>query len=369
MTPKLLQTLASLKRETLPSDEKAIIIDRKWNKKEITWPYKIWIFETAKVFIPHVIHEWEKWFLVDEKWKYTEISWPSVVRVHPEWEYIPHKKINLARHEVVVIIDEDWKYKIFQWSENPIVWVTSKQRLHTFRWTWSKWDTEEKSPWSLAINTIRLQETSTYFSFNVRTKDNIVIKLRLTIYFWYRSVEELLKSDDPTWIMYNKIMSSLVNYVAKLNFEDFKEWTNDKISSFELFKRQDKDNLWFFRKVWINISEVVVREWAPINQPVQRILEEAATVQTQKTLDKAAHERNLERIKYESIELDENTRLQEKQKESSKAKWIEEAERMKAIFSNIKGEVWLETARTLLLIMQASKADALYLSPEMLKNN
>lgn len=317
---------------------------------------RVWFFD--KIIVP----EGEQGYIIDELGNYSETCGPRVVHVHPEGAYKPHQRHELAHYEAMVVINEDGIVHAHTGKTTPVVWVKDRERVHTFHWTGSRGDTEFKTPGALNINVLRLQDTQTYFAFPVRTHDNIVVLLRLMIYYGYDSIEKLLENNDPLGAMYNKIMATLVEYVATMPFEEFKEGTNEKISRNRIFHKEKA----FFSALGIEIHDVILRAWEPTDAQVQRVLEKAATIQTEKSLDQAEHERKMAKFGFEGQELEKAQLLDQKRALASAAEGDREAQKMLTVYNALSPVVGEETARRILVLRQASEADALYITPSLL---
>jgi hypothetical protein len=99
---------------------------------------------------------------------------------------------------------------------------------------------------------------------------------------------------------------------------------------------------------------------------VQQILSQAATFQTQKTLDAAMHEQAMAKISHQQEELTKGAELAAHLREASKAEGDNEGTRLQAIYEALVEKVGLVTARQLLLLEVGTRAHQLVISPEML---
>lgn len=349
----------------IPEGRKARVTSWTGRVRIVDGPARKPLFSTVEIFNQVIVPIGEQGYIVNEEGDYQEVVGPEVIHIHPDGAYKPHHRHELAHYESMVVIDEDGHINIHKGSETPTVWVKDRQRVHTFNWTGSRGDTEEKSPGALRVQTLRLQDTQTYFSFPVRTRDNIVINLRLMIYYSYGEIEKLLQNNDPLGAMYNRIMATMVGFVAGLPFDQFKDNTNDQIANHPLFNTGKA----VFEEDGISIEQVVVRAWEPIDREVQRVLERAATIQTQKTLDQAEHERKMQQLEFEGVELDEGQKLEDKRAKAAASEGDRDAQKLATLYNNLVGSVGEETARKVLVLKQASQADALYLTPAMLNGS
>lgn len=325
-------------------------------------PARAPLFSRVELFDKIIVPEGEQGYLINENGGYQEYTGPAVVHVHPEANYKPHHRFELANYEAMVVIDENGVVHIYQGSDSPTVWVKDRQRIHNFHWTGSIGNVEDKVPGALNIQILRLQDTQTYYSFSVRTKDNIIVILRLMIYYGYGGINLLMENNDPLSAMYNKIMSTMVSFVATLTFDEFKEGTNEKITGHPLFN-QDKV---FFSAYGIGIQDVVVRSWEPVDISVQRVLEKAAIIQTEKALDTAEHERKIAKLDQEKIELNKAKELDNLRLEAFAAEGSQEGQKLLSMYETLESKVGEETARRILLLRQAAAAKALYVTPTLL---
>ncbi len=349
-----------------------IVLYKPWEKQgtEIVWPDVVFNHPDGK-FVEYnrkTLESWEKWWIFDEKWNHREVEWPNEFYIHPEWKLLKFQKIQISQREAIVIIWQDWKEKIIEWKDSPEILINPfLERVKRFYWTWSweeGWDTE-KVPWALTFEKLRLDDTQTYFSFPVRTKDNVEIEIKLMIFYSISNLEKLVtENHDPLCEFYNKIQSEVTKEISRKNFDNFKEDTWKKISKMEFFKN---DPFW---NIWIKIDAVNLRQWSPQEIAVQRVLEESAMVQSQKDLDKSNHKRNMKNIKYEQTQLKERQKLAQWEKEQAKQRWEASWEELWTIIEKL-GEKLPEgnkdEAISLMKLYLASKAQTLNIWSDLLK--
>lgn len=357
---------------TIAMGSRYLVIRPSGKTKVVDGPKRIFtLFGTiALPFEETVVEEGMRGYLVDENGRFHRIEKPGRIFIHPiGGKWLPDKRFNLASHEAMVVIDEDGSSIPLRGETDPIVFVSARQRVREFVWTGSKGDTEEKSPGSLRPKDgiLRLCDTQTYLAFPVRTKDNVTITLRLMIYYGYPSLEKLMERDDPLGAMYNKVISTLVEFIGGISFDEFKDRTGERIGNHPLFtNEQGNDGLEYFRGIGIEIQKVVVRAWEPQDRQVQAILAQAATIQTQRTLDQATHEQAMAKIGHEMVEIQGRAKLDDEKKKAAQSEGQRRAEELLALFSSLSGKIGEGTARQILLLHEARQAEQLVISPEML---
>lgn len=284
---------------------------------------------------------------------------PARVQIEPQGAIWFHERHSLAAHEAVVVIGEDGRRRVMLGKDTPVVWVGPNERLHTFRWSGSKGDTEVKTPGVLQIQVLRLQATQTYVSYRVRTKDNMVADVRLMLSYSYADVDTLLINDDPLGAMYNRIMADIVRAVAEHDFDHFKANTATVVTGIPLFQPQGRE---FFRAIGIDFTEVILREWQPVDRSVQAILEKAATTNAQKAVDDAEHQRLLQKLADERARLEEEKTLADLRRQAAEHAAQAEGAAINALYNIIP-----TAAMPLALMTIASRASTLTISNELLR--
>lgn len=359
----------------VPEGHKALVTNRNGKIEIVNGPRRISrLFFSSVVFFERVVlTEGESGILINELGNASCIEGPAIVHIYPElgvWH--PDKRIELASNEAVVIVDsksESNDYRIVTGKEVSVVLLNYRQRLMEFRWTGSLDGNTEKQPGALRFDKLRLNDTQTYLSFSARTADNVVVRIEIMIYYEYnKDIKKLIDRDDPMGAMYNKVISELVKFIAGVKFEDFKDGTSEKISQHQSFNPNSDGEGWkYFSNLGIDIQQVVLKSWQPADSSVQRVLDQAATILTQKALDEAQHQRVISNIGNEDKELAERSRLNAKKNELAQSEGEQEGAKLVAIFNKLKEGIGEESAKQLLLIHTATKADQLVISPEMLR--
>ena len=349
-----------------------------WKKVSI---YKPWEKNPKDVFGPwiefrhpdgisiehkrYIVDDGAKWWLFNEKWEHIEIEWPKVIHIHPEWTFIPFKKIQLSEREAVVVIGKDGKERIIKGEEqseifyNPVI-----ESLKIFKWTgsWENGPDSEKVPWSLRFDVLRLDNSQTYFSFPVRTKDNAVIIIKLMIFYEISDLEKIVKeTHDPLSEFYNKIQAAVTEKISEVTFDEFKEKTGEQIGNIDFFKNKP------FENIGMKIDRVVLREWEPEDRDVQRVLERAAMVQTEKTLDEANHDRNMKKLLYQKLELEEARKSDALREKLSIKEWKNEWKKLASMLDEIKKSTSPEEAVNIIKLHLWASANVLNIGSDLLK--
>lgn len=312
-----------------------------------------------------ILNEWEIAWLYDENWEYEEVTWPKVIYEHPEGNLERFRRIQLSEREAVVKVQRDGKEEIVLWKDMPEIFINPVvEKLKNFRWTWSwEWGPDsEKVPDMINFEILRLDNSQTYFSFPVRTKDNVVVNLKLMIFYDVSSVENLVRNThDPMCEFYNKLQATLTWEIAKQNFDDFKNNTWKFISDMT-----DNESL-DFENIWLSIDEIVLREWEPQERRVQDILEKAAMVESQKWLDEADHKRKLQLLDYEKEQASKQTEVADERTKNAQQEGEQEGEKLVKMYKCLEESVWAEWALALMKLHLAGSATELNIWSNMLK--
>lgn len=348
--------------QEIPADRKALVWGLFGGEKEMVGPARVPRWKSVRMFYHRVINDGERGMLFDQEGNHKEVIGPSVIDVHPDGEYEESEQLLLSETEAVVIIRRDGTRDIIQGDETPEVYVSTFEELYRFIWTGR---TEEKEPGGLMFDKLQLQDTQSYYAFPVRTKDNSVITLRLMIYWRVGDIEKIVqKSSDPLGAMFNKIKAEITATTADINFDDFKDDAMNLIREHDLFKG---NGLAFFEGYGIEIQQVVLREWSPVDPRVQQVLEQAAVVQTKKSLDTAEHELNMQRLDHQEVELEKEATLDDLKRNAAEEDGIRQGTELKSLHQALKEEVGEDTAKQLLKLSIAKDARELNIGSDLLK--
>ena len=319
------------------------------------------IIEYGKI----ILNQWETAWLYDENGEYEEVEWPKVIYEHPEWKLERFRRIQLSEREAVVKVLRDGKEEIILWKDSPEVYINPVvEKLKNFRWTGS-WETgpdSEKVPGMINFEVLRLDNSQTYFSFPVRTKDNVVINLKLMIFYEVSNLENLIRNThDPMCEFYNKLQATITSQVAQKNFDDFKQSTWDYIGN---LSNNESIN---FENIGLSIDQIVLREWEPEEKRVQDILEKAAMVESQKWLDEADHNRKLQLLDFETQQWEKQKDLANVRTENATQEWAQEWAKLVQMYKCLEESVWGEWALALMKLHLAGNAQELNIGSHMLQ--
>ena len=183
------------------------------------------------------------------------------------------------------------------------------------------------------------------------------------IFYSISHLERLVSSGhDPLSGFYNKIQAWVTEKVSTLSFDQFKSKPAEHISGV-----QDLSAGAFSEEIGIEITRTALREWSPSDPQVQKTLERAAVVQTEKELDRAGHERKMSQASYAEKELTEAKKLQSLQLDAAKQEWVREWQKLAAMFAEIGKSMDSHEAAILMKLYLASKANELNIGSDMLR--
>jgi hypothetical protein len=351
--------------KVIPEGERALVTAPSGRRAVVDGPARVPFFDDVRMFERRVLLDNERGALVDENGAAERVAGPQVVWVHPQGCFRPDTLVPLARHEAVVVIDREGRYRFEKGADNPTVLVTADEKLHEFRWTGSKVDTDYKTPGALRVVKLRLQDTQTYVAYNVRTRDNMVASVHLMLSFRFVDLEKLLVNDDPLGQMFNRVMAEITSHVATLSFDEFKADTEAKVCGIPLLSGDAEATEWL-RGLGVEMISAVLREWRPIDPRVQAVLEQAATANAQKAVDEANHERRMTQLKNDEAVLTKEKELEELRHAGAVARGRADGAEVAALWEALKDKVGEAEAGRLARLKVASAAATLCLPPEML---
>lgn len=281
-----------------------------------------------------ILNEGERAWLYDENGNYEEVLGPQVVYEHPEGKLEKFRRMQLSEREAIVKIQQDGSEEIIEGKKQAEVYINPVvETLKRFRWTGSgeKGAESDKIPGAINFEVLRLDNSQTYFSFSVRSKDNVVLELKLMIFYEISDLEKLIKNThDPMCEFYNKIQAHIGSGIAEKNFDEVKKNTGELIKAFGTDAALD------FSKIGLHISQIVLREWSPAERRVQDILEKAAMVESQKGLDEAEHKRKMQLLEYEQTESVKREALADSKEKIAMQEGTQEAKKLVAIYEALK---------------------------------
>lgn len=347
----------------IPEKRKALVTTFTGQEKIIIGPVRIFTaFKKVEIFEQEIINEGEEATIVDEKGKRTTTKGPIVVDIHPRGQLFPHEVLQLAENEAVVIIREDGQRKIIKGKDEPRIFIAPFDTIYQFAWTGG---TEEKVPEGLKFTKLRLQDDQMYYTFTSRTKDQVVVKIFLMIFWRITNLDLLVnKSSDPLGAILNKIYADMTTCIGQKKFDEFIVDTETQLQAIPLLKEDGKK---FFAGYGIEIKFINLRRWECTSQEVQRVLDRAGTVMTQGQIAEAEHNVRLRQLEYKQTELVKEAQLSTQEEENFRLEGKREGLKLSAIFEELKTKINEENAAKLLAIKIASdKGSNLYLGQDFL---
>lgn len=312
-----------------------------------------------------ILNEWEKAWLYDENWEYEEVAGPKVIYEHPEGKLERFSRVQLSEREAIIKVQQNGKEEIISGKDTPEIYINPVvEKLKNFSWTgsWEGGPDSQKVPGMIQFQVLRLDNSQTYFSFPVRTQDNVVIDLKLMIFYMISDVTNLVKNThDPMCEFYNKLQATITSQIAKLKFDDFKEGTGKRITDMKDLQEME------FENIGLSIDEIVLREWEPEEKRVQDILQKAAMVESQKWLDKADNERTLQLLSFEMEQAEKQKELWEIRKENAQQEGERQGAKLAKILHNLQEEAGKEEGLALMKLYLAKDANYLNIWSEILK--
>lgn len=367
----------------IPGDHQALVPPIFFGKERVvTGPARVFTLAPIRFFQRVAIEESQRASIYDRDGRCESIPGPVAIQVHPEGRWINERKILLASNEAAVIICEDGsrrylfgkkKEGLEYGEELPSFFLSPSERVHCFSLTGGgNEDGLGKKPRELKIEVVRMSPTQAYFAVPVRTKtDHTPLILKLMIFFQIDDLKSFVEnSDDPFGVMFNHIMSKLVATVSNSTFDEFKVDPQATIKSC-----LNEEALKEIAKFGIKISDVILRGWNPMDEQIQRVLNEAAVVNTKKEIANAQHEARMQQIGHEKEELIAKAANDKEQQNLSTANGTRKGAELAAMVSSFKAGTsdvlnQEQLANILALMITAdsmSKGGTLCLPPELLK--
>lgn len=227
--------------------------------------------------------------------------------------------IQLSEKEAIVLYSKDDDVVSRRIVNGPAEFVPEPgEWLHTFSWHGSRGgaDGYRKVPNALVFQKLWLLPDQMYHDIpDVRTADGVVITIRLMIFFELIDIETMLvTTHDPIGDFVNAATSDVVDFVGRLEFEEFKSHTerlNQSETYRQLVSRADSCGY--------RINKVVYRGYGAPGA-LQKMHEQAMEARTKLQLEKATEE---QAQKLQDFKLEKDIYRTEKESES-RAKQLEQ---------------------------------------------
>lgn len=377
----------------IPSNRLAEVTSRNGEVDVVEGPKKVWRPLSVRIFPRWVVPEGTEVTYVDELGTSKVISGPKVFEQHPEGQVQIHTQViipadqkalltrangeqkiiegpaihqkgplesleffrveRLKETDVAFVVAATGKISLVEGKSTPVLSIDPREQLYEFALT-SGGDSDgfNKQPRSLRFSILRLQPTQAYLGVVGRTSDNAEVLLKLMIYWKVGDPQKFLtSSDDPLGAMFNRIMSGLVAETQRMTFDQFKENPANMVQV--LF---GSEALKSYAELGIDIDRIILRGWEPKDQQVQRILNSAAALNTERDLQRAKHDMEMARLGQEQLQLQKAAENDDLRSAAASAEGSREAARLTAVFKGLQGEVGADLAPALLKLYVAGAA-------------
>jgi hypothetical protein len=341
-------------RHVVAQGDRVLYIDENGKEHIYDGPRVVWEHPDAtgvRVFAKETIPQGVQKHILHEDGTYQTIIGPQSVLIDPRAKCIQATELTLASNQAAVVVRKDGERDMILGTQTSSMFLEPKETIHTFYWTGgSAEDKELKEPGRLQLRTLRLDETPSWVKYLLRTKDNCELWVHLMLRIKFVEPEKLLKTDDPYAVMYNKIQSYLTHKIGGMTFEEFR---NDYLSILkENFYGPDSDLGKIIAEFGLEVSEVDLREWHPVDTQVNRILSESATVATRQALALAQHEEKMKKLEYDEAELKRQLGNQEIHSKTAQVAGETDAAKLVAKFDKLKSALGEEKAYRLVLLAE-----------------
>lgn len=207
-------------------------------------------------------------------------------RIHAQIEKSDALQIDSKESVVVYSKSEDGKVHR-RLVTGPTVFIPEPgEWLHTFSWHGSKGEGYKKVPGGLVFQKLWMMPDQMYHDVeDVRTSDDVVLKIKLMIFFELIDVEKMLEeTHDPIGDFINATSSDVIDFVSRYSFDSFKSRTeqlNDTKSYSQLLGRAEQ--------VGYKIHKIVYRGYSTTDA-LQSMHEQSIEKRTQLKLDRETEE-------------------------------------------------------------------------------
>ncbi len=340
----------------IPDGEKALVTYPNGTRREVEGPAKIinWPGTDVAPYEREILKDHEGATVYDDAGRATIYEGPRVVHVSPLGAIDRHRTYPLQPQEAMVVVDVDGKPTIYvgtgysgeEGTQNGIelkrvaqVVVKSRETVHTFRWTGSKGDTEYKAPGALTIQKLRLQQTQTWFAVDTRTKDGVMIRLNLMLFIAFNDIRRLLRNDDPLGVLFNLVTAAILKVMGETKFDDFRK-APDRIVAppASLGGDEHKNARDKLAELGVGIDNAILRQWAPTDATVERLMAQEASTTAQQAVAEAQHIARMKEITNERKELVERAKNQDARDALAKGEGNVEAEKVKAFVNGLRSD-------------------------------
>lgn len=274
---------------TIPEGQQALISDKEGRGELVKGPARVWTYKKRVQWLAHHIAFPGEFLIVkfrDGSQKH--ILGPAELWLDPRVHSTVEKEdaVQIAAKEAVVVYSEadggDIERSIV---EGPAVFVPKPgEWLHTFSWHGSKGGGTgyTKVPGGLVFQKLWLMPDQMYHDVDdVRTADDVVLTIRLMIFFELADVEKMLQeTHDPIGDFINAASSDVLDLVSRYTFDEFKTKTEqlNKLEHYSQLLERSK-------QVGYKLHKIVYRGYAT-SEALERMHEQAIETRTRLKLER-----------------------------------------------------------------------------------
>ncbi len=299
----------SMERVVLDETRQIIVTKQDGSREIIAGPQEYFLLHEPRMHFEEmsriVLEQNQRCHVVDEDGKETMHEGEKTVFVRPSETHKVVNKTILQEGTAVVVVDEDGKRTVKQGPES--FFLGPREKLYTFTWTGG----EKKEPRYLRFDTLRTTPDQMYHDVEVRTRDQVILTIKLMIYWQVVDVEKMIKRcDDLIGAMVNIVSSSVASCFGQVTFEEAATDPERRIQGIDTFKSQEK-----WAEYGVRVEQVRLRGWRCADAQIQMILDQKiqnrTKIESDEEIAKAQHAVAMLKIGQERTELREKETLKE----------------------------------------------------------
>jgi regulator of protease activity HflC (stomatin/prohibitin superfamily) len=177
------------------------------------------------------------------------------------------EKVLLEEHEVMVLKDEKGSYHFKHGNQGESAFFVAPY-WEVLGCNWSSG--LHKQARDLEINKFDLRPKFMWYEFDVRTRDNVELMLKVTFFWQIQDVETLVKTtDDATGDLCSHARSRIIQRISRVHFSEFLDQFNSLVQDSILDESDD-----FYCERGIHMHSVEVRQIACKDEKTQEVLSE-----------------------------------------------------------------------------------------------
>lgn len=277
---------------TIPEGQRALISDRSGMGKVIKGPARVWTYRKRIRWMQrHTAYPGEFLIVKFRDGSQKHIPGPTDLWFDPREHSAVEKEdvVQIAAKEAVVVYSRDEGDESGEVARRvvigPAMFVPEPgQWLHTFSWHGSKGSGSgfQKVPGGLVFQKLWLMPDQMYHDVHdVRTSDDVVLTIRLMLFFELADVEKMLdETHDPIGDFINAASSDVLDLVGRLTFDQFKTQT-DKLNDIDNYPQL----LGRAKQVGYKMHKIVYRGYAT-SESLERMHEQAIETRTRLKLER-----------------------------------------------------------------------------------